>query len=114
MSAARLFEQAKAGPGSIRQEAVRAATAAYTKARAEQLSAWRARLADARALFEAVKEQPGHPEHDRRRAEVTRREIQPSSKPLRDELDRAIRQADAEYHRAVAELRSRFGIKPFA
>ncbi len=78
VTAAQKFEQAKAIPEGIRQEAVRAATAAYTKARAEQLSAWRARLADARALFEAVKEQPGHPEHNNLRDAVRALEVDPT------------------------------------
>jgi hypothetical protein len=114
VTAAQRFEQAKAAPEAARQESLRAATAAYTKAREEQLTEWRARLALAREAFEAVKEDPDHPEHNMRRDAATRLEIQPSSKPLRDKLDADIRAIDRQYQESIAALRRQFGIKPLA
>ena len=112
VTAAQLFEQAKAISEGIRREAVRVATAAYVAARKQQLHDWGIARAAARQAFEAVKGEPNHPEHTKLRDAVRALEIQPSSKPLRDQLDVDIRAADRQYHEALTRLRVEHGLKP--
>jgi|HubBroStandDraft_4_1064222.scaffolds.fasta_scaffold40457_4 hypothetical protein len=109
VTAAQNFEAAKAGPLGVRQEAVAAAQRTYRVARQAELTTWEHAHAAVQKRFDLLKSDPEHP--DLPAATRALNELQqPSPRRLLAEMDRAIQQADREYHETLQRLRAEHGL----
>ena len=111
MSAIVDFQNACVVPANVREQAVRSAQAAYRVARAAELALWRNTLSALHKRFNAIKHDAEHEDYLTARQALDNLK-QPSDRPLREELDRAVVAADRAYHQAVAALRVQFRISP--
>ena len=104
------FDEAKAQADARKQQAIKEAHEAFSRAYLAEKARQAAKYERANAAWNAVKSNPSATGHDKARQEFELAKLPANHDAARAELNRAIKAADAAFHAEVQGLGQKHGI----